>query len=56
MLTCMLPGYPLEFNSKEEEMFQKTLSLLKRVHFFYHCVYFRKKDGDKNVILSASQH
>lgn len=34
MLTCMLPGYPLEFNSKEEEMFQKTLSLLKRVHFF----------------------
>lgn len=34
MLTYMLLDYPLEFNSKEEEMFQKTLSLLKIVHFF----------------------
>lgn len=33
MLTCKLLDYPLEFNSKEE-MFQKTLSLLKIVHFF----------------------
>lgn len=30
----MLLDYPLELNSNEEEMFQKTLSLLKIVHFF----------------------
>lgn len=34
MLTCMLLDYPLEFNSKEEEMFQKTLKFTKNSPFF----------------------
>lgn len=57
MLTCMLLDYPLELNSNEE-MLQKTLSLLKIVHsFFYQCFYLRKKkDSAKTIILSAFQH
>lgn len=39
----MLLDYPLEFNSKEEEMFQKSLSLLKIVHFFTTVFILRKR-------------
>lgn len=32
----------------------KGIKFAKESAFFNHCVYFRKKEGDKNVILSAS--